>query len=228
MQAFKDGVALSKKTFKTLWKDEDNALLFRGLLLLIFFVGSMLVVSGVGLYRTLRPAKAPVAEKHEEEDSEGGHDAAPLPVVGVRAVPKAITRRQDGVPEDDKDLVEPEIQKGRGLASLGGDNTPTQPYNPFVTFLDIQGSTSEQGSQVGRLSIDISFEADSYEAMTELQAREKEVKFVIGSLIGEIPYEQMRTEAGPAKLKKRIFDEINYTLKKGKIRDVLYQNFVMR
>ena len=243
VHSLKDGIASSKRKFAFLWRDKENALLFRGLLLLIFFVGSVLTTSGVLLWKKMHPKVAHPevadhAEAHVEKhaDASSGHEAeandkpadTPLPVMGVRAVSKEISKRQDGIQEADKDLVEPEIKKGRGLAAFTAEVAPTQPYNPFVTFLGIVGSTSERGGQVARLAIDISFEADSFVAMTELQAREKEVKFVVGSLVSEITYEDLRSEAGAAKLKERIFAEINYTLKQGKIRDVLFQNFVMR
>jgi len=230
--AIKDFARVAKKKFRVLWSDNDNALLFRALTGLVVFVGFVLGGSAVALWKLAHPhnVEVVVAEQavpEETETKEG--DSAAMPAIGVRAIPKEISKRQDGVPESDKDLVEPELHSGRGLASIAAQKElPTAPYNPFLTYQDILGSTSEKGTQVGRLALDVSFEVDSYVAMKELQEREKEVKFVIGSLIGELTYEQLRQDEGRALLKNRIFQEVNYLLKKGKIRDVLYGNYVMR
>jgi flagellar basal body-associated protein FliL len=233
--ALKEFARVAKKRFRALWSDDDNALLFRALTGLVIFVGGVLVASGVAVWKLTHPHEPEVAVvEHESpapsaEGPEGGDASASVPAIGVRPIPKEISKRQDGVPESDKDLVEPELHAGRGLASIAAQaEAPTAPYNPFLTYQDILGSTSEQGTQVGRLAVDVSFEVDSYVAMKELQEREKEVKFVIGSLIGELTYEQLRQDEGRAILKKRIFQEVNYLLKKGKIRDVLYGNYVMR
>jgi len=251
VQAFREGRRALKKRFGSLWKDDENALLFRGLLGLVSFVFVVFLAVGVMFVQSLRPhhaegqAHETVAEASHEsghadaaeeshESAEGGEGAheeggqASAPAIGVRAIPAAISKRQDGIPEGDKDLVEPEIRAGRGLASLTATPEVTAPYNPFTGYANIVGSTSEKGSQVARLAIDVSFEVDSHLAMRELQDREKEVKFVIGSLIGELTYDELRKDEGRGLLKKRIFQEVNYLLKKGKIRDVLYENFVMR
>jgi flagellar basal body-associated protein FliL len=235
--AFKDFVRAAKKRFRALWSDNDNALLFRALTGLVIFVGGVLVASGIAVWKLAHPHAAETevvvvehsAPAEHESSPEGEGASAAAPAIGVRPIPTEISKRQDGVPETDKDLVEPELHAGRGLASIATQKeAPTAPYNPFLTYQDILGSTSEKGTQVGRLALDVSFEVDSYVAMKELQDREKEVKFVIGSLIGELTYEQLRDDEGRAILKKRIFQEVNYLLKKGKIRDVLYGNYVMR
>jgi flagellar basal body-associated protein FliL len=233
--ALKESVRFAKKRFLVLWSDNDSALLLRALTGVVLFVAGVLMASGVAVWKLAHPHAAEIEVEMAEQpapaenETSSEAEAAAAPVIGVRPIPKEISKRQDGVPEADKDLVEPELRTGRAMASIATEQEePTAPYNPFLTYQDILGSTSEQGSQLGRLAIDVSFEVDSYGAMTELQEREKEVKFVIGSLIGELTYEQLRQDEGRAKLKKRIFQEVNYLLKKGKVRDVLYGGYVMR
>ncbi len=227
--SLKAALSAGKKKLVALWKDPEDALLFRGVVILLALAGTA-VVGGVAAFWKIRHThsvalKSPVEPLEEESPSKKDAD----PVIGVRAIPKEISRRQDGVPEADKDLVEPEIRSGRGLASIVPEKTePTAPYNPFLTYNEILGSTSEQASRVGRVALDIAFEVDSHFALRELQEREKEVKFMISSLIAELPYDELRTDEGRLMLKKRIFQEVNYLLKSGKIRDVLYSNFVMR
>lgn len=243
VQAFRDGLRSLKKRFARLWKDDENALLFRGLLGLVAFVFVVFVACGALIVKSLIPhraaghavvaeaAPASGPETPAEGSKEAGQEEAATgtaPAIGVRAIPPLISDRQDGVQEGDKDLVEPEIRSGRGLASLTATPEAAAPYNPFTNYANIVGSTSEKGSQVARLAVDVAFEVDSHVTMRELQDREKEVKFVIGSLIGELTYDDLRKEEGRSLLKKRIFQEVNYLLKKGKIRDVLYENFVMR
>lgn len=169
------------------------------------------------------------AEESGEQASDSHSKSSSSMVIGVRAIPRSIEKRQDGIPEPDKDLVQQEIESGRGLASINfkQDETPTL-YNPFFTYNEILGSTSENAAYVGRVAMDVAFEVNSFEAMKELQEREKEIKFMISSLVGEIPYDDLQGEKGRVYLKKRIYKEVNYILKKGKVKDVLYSNFVMK
>jgi hypothetical protein len=231
LEALRGALSSFKTRLGALWTDPENALLFRGLVFFSFFICFVLLGSGLAVWK-FGSAGAPslaASEKEDIEVSKSVDNDTSSPVIGVRAIPRSISRRQDGVPEPDKDLVEPDIQRGRGLASLIPEQTePIAPYNPFTTYSEILGSTSEQAQRVGRVALDVSFEVDSYVAMKELQEREKEVKFMIGSLIAEMSYEELRSDEGRLRLKKRIFQEVNYVLKNGKIRDVLYSNFVMR
>ena len=76
--------------------------------------------------------------------------------------------------------------------------------------------------------MDVSFEVDSHLVKKELETKKKEITAMIGSLVAEQEYEFLRQERGRLFLKRRIFDEVNFKLKNGKIKDVLYSEFIMR
>jgi hypothetical protein len=222
--------------FAELWSDVENALLFRAVL---GFAGSALLLlfgtSGLMVAKFLNGSHTSVAVEEQEKQGKevvehAASDSAPSFIaLNARVLPRSITNRQDGVPEADKDLVQSEIKEGRGLASIGfNQEIEIAPYNPYFTYYEILGSTSERAAHVGRVALDVSFEVDTSAGMKELQEREKEIKFMISSLIAEMGYDELRTDEGRLNLKKRIFKEVNYVLKKGKVRDVLYSSFVMK
>ena len=220
--------------FMALWRDPENALLFRGVLTLGFSALVLLLsTSGVMIVRVVShvssQSRVPASVEEEEPVASEPTEGTSVVAIGARAIPRSISKRQDGIQESDKDLVQSEIQEGRGLASIRfNQETETAPYNPYFTYNEILGSTSERGAHVGRVAMDVAFEVDTSAAMRELQEREKEIKFMISSLVAEIPYEELRADEGRLHLKKRIFKEVNYVLKKGKVKDVLYSSFVMK
>jgi flagellar basal body-associated protein FliL len=229
-----------KQEFLKLWQDPEKALLFRGLVFVIFFTSFVWLASGLYFLNHLSQASRSLASIDEPEEvftpvvDEAGEVASGggglNAIVGMRPIPREIRNRQNGIPEPDKDLVEVEIRRGRGLAAISPSAQVEEPvpYNPFVSYNEILGSTSEQAAHVGRVAMDIAFEVQNFGAMRELREREKEIKFVISSLVAEFTYDILREEEGRLALKKRIFREVNYLLKDGQIRDVLYSNIVMK
>lgn len=239
----------AKLRFKNLWKSQENAYLFRGLLLFSFVSFFVLCGSSFLLWshwskkiEAQHRALASLNEEEEIEEKSNEHEAEESSAekktedspatdslsVGVRSIPKSISKRQDGVPEPDKDLVMPEYKEKGILAKVQTPAVAPAPYNPFFNYPDIVGSTSNSTSMVAKVAIDLSLEVDSFAVMKELEEREHEIKFMISSLVAENTYEDYRTDKGTNQLKKRIFKEVNYILKSGQIKDVLYNNFVMK
>ncbi|NCN40457.1 flagellar basal body-associated FliL family protein [bacterium] len=225
----------AKLRFKKLWHDPYEALLFRTLVVTFVSVGSFLTCMafvfvfslgghGGDAQRSIASEGGALEVVDDDAEKVGGGG---VPGLGVRAVPKAILNRQDGVQEKDKDLVEPEITRSRGLSSLG-EVPKVAPYNPYVIYGGIFGSTAEKSANVGRVAMDVAFEVDSHLVKKELEDREKEISSMISNLVAEQEYEFLRNERGRLFLKKRIFDEVNFKLKKGKVKDVLYSEFIMR
>ncbi len=235
----KGQVASWKLKFKKLWNDPYDALLFRSLVVALVGVGSLLLAVVVGFFAMSghhgSGGHGEVAEvaAHEAPKEEGGHGAesesesSAIPGLGVQHIPKSILAQRDGIPEEDKDLEEPPIESGRSFASI--TETPqVAPYNPYVTYTGILGSTAEKSANVGRVAMDVSFEVDSHLVKKELEVKEKEITSMISNLIGEQDYDLLRNEQGRLFLKRRIFDEVNFKLKNGKIKDVLYSEFIIR
>ncbi|MEO5668315.1 MAG: hypothetical protein ABIR96_09670, partial [Bdellovibrionota bacterium] len=143
VQSLKGSWGALKIRFMGLWRDDENALLFRAIAGLGVFAVVVFAGSGIVLWKSLHPHAAHIEagaslvaaeEKHEGGAKNEGGDATTAPSIGARAIPPEISHRQDGVPEPDNDLVEPEIRSGRGLASIIPQNDePTAPYNPFIT-----------------------------------------------------------------------------------------------
>lgn len=231
IQAFKAAARFKwqsgKLHFKKLWADPHEALLFRSLVVLFVFSGGLILSLSLGLFVIMGHSKSSTHVAVESVTESGGTTGAVIPGLGVKSLPDSVVARQDGIPEEGKDLIEPKISRARGLASISTEQV-VAPYNPFVTFKGIFGSTAEKSNKVGRIAMDVSFEVDSHLVKRELEKKKKEITAMISSLVAEQDYAFLRQERGRLSLKRRIFDEVNFKLKDGKIKDVLYSEFIMR
>ncbi|MBS1985241.1 MAG: flagellar basal body-associated FliL family protein [Bdellovibrionales bacterium] len=163
---------------------------------------------------------------------EGGHEAGAEGHEGGFArnpIPKSIRARQDGIPEEGHDLVDPDITATRSLASVLKDSElKVKLPHVFVDVPEIIAATRASGGFSSKVVVSTTIEVDSNEAQRELLERKVEIQALISSLISEVKGEALKTPEGIADFKLAIQREINHMLKSGKVIDVLFpQIFVM-
>jgi hypothetical protein len=159
---------------------------------------------------------------HGEHAEASGHGEEVDPLGLYQVIPRSIVQRQDGVPEEGHDLVDPEISEGRSIASILKDANKTEELtivrNRYVMLDEIFAST-RAGVQEA---------ANALEAQNEVLARKIELRAAVASLISEQDGTLLRTFEGKARLKKQIMDDVNHRIPKGRVTDVLFQSFVIR
>jgi|GEM_PF-1304952 len=175
------------------------------------------------------------AEVASDEEGEHGHEAKELDPLGLyKDIPRSIVQRQDGVPEDGHDLVDPEIEGSRGLASILKDAASAKeavevrmPYR-FVVLEEIFGASRAGTEDTANVIAEIGLEVSNLDAQKEVLAHQVELRSAVASLISEQTGSSLKTFEGKAKLKKKIMDEINHRIVQGRVTDVLFQTFIVR
>lgn len=230
----RDKTLRAKLRFRKLWNDPHEALLFRSMMsmLVVSSVCVLVIIGDIANVYLTRKAAQEAAERGIAavaiEQIENKVSADPSVPGSLNPIPDAILDAQDGVEEEGKDLVESDLDRG-GSAQISADGAiEVAPYNPFVVVKSVMGSTAENSKRVGRVALDVAFEVTSSRVKKELLAREKEIASLISGLIAEQEFETVNSEDGRLLLKKRIYDEVNFKLKSGRIVDVLYSSFVLR
>lgn len=203
-------------------------------MMFLFFVSGLTVVLIVGDITNIYLTRKAAQERAErglasvEVDEEKKNTSADPSVPGsLNPIPDEILEAQDGIEEKGKDLVGTDLDRGGAEITAAGA-IEVVPYNPFVVMKSVMGSTAENSKRVGRLAMDVAFEVTSGRVKKELIAREKEIASLISGLIAEQEFHVVSSEEGRVALKKRIYDEVNFKLKSGRVVDVLYSSFVLR
>jgi flagellar basal body-associated protein FliL len=169
---------------------------------------------------------------HGEHAEASGHGEEVDPLGLYQVIPRSIVQRQDGVPEEGHDLVDPEISEGRSIASILKDANKTEELtivrNRYVMLDEIFASTRAGVQEAANVIAEIGVEVNSLEAQDEVLARKIELRAAVASLISEQDGTLLRTFEGKARLKKQIMDDVNHRIPKGRVTDVLFQSFVIR
>lgn len=160
-----------------------------------------------------------------EGEHGGGHGGGALTIYS-NPIPKDIRDRRDGKIEDGHDLVDPDIESMRGLASLMKSEVKIEKANRFVQFPELMARTRAGDSFSTNVLATISVDVNSLEAENEVTKRGVEFQGLIASLISERGRDFLKTEQGQAVLKQDIQREINHLLRaEGRVTDVLFVNF---
>ncbi len=167
------------------------------------------------------------AGEHAESGGEHAEASAATPGFLAEALPKSVRDRQDGIPEEDKDLVE-KPKAERDLASVMKEAPAPVPYNPFFEISEIMASTNDSGSKLGRVAMTVVFEGATGSTLFELERRKGELQYLLASLLSEKGRDELAERPGREKLKREIFREVNYLLRDGKVTDVLLTDFTMK
>ena len=217
-------------------------------ILLLMGMGSMgLLVSGsLVFWRLHRPMTEVVAvhdepesDEHEvaegggekeggEEKEEGEGEGEEQAHLGAAPFSKSIIAERDGVREEGYDYVEPEIQENRSLASLIHTKLEVRLGSRFASVPDISASLKDGKMHDGMMTLDLSFEVPNLETQREIEARSLEIRSMISSLASRWQKVKLMSEDGISEFKKEIFREMNHTLAKGKVTDVLFVQFNVR
>jgi hypothetical protein len=178
--------------------------------------------------------KADEGEEHasEEHGGGGGHggghgEKKEEPVLFTSLIPEDILERQDGKPEPDHDLKEPN-EVHRDIASLHKGELQINRGFHYSSIGNLSSVLKSTHNQQHMASIDFEFEVDSFAASEELASREVEMRSMLTSILATYEKSKVLSMQGKEDLKKEIMAEMNYRLKTGKVVDVLYSNFRIR
>ena len=160
--------------------------------------------------------------EHGGEHAEGGGEAAGL---GHNPIPKSIRSRRTGELAADHDLVDPDIQATRSLASMMQGEVEVSTGARFVEIPDVMASTKLGGVHNGKIFITPHLEVSTREAQAEVESRKTEIQSLISSIVSERQRDTLKTFEGQARLKLEIQREINHLLRNGQVTDVLFANF---
>jgi hypothetical protein len=160
--------------------------------------------------------------EHGGEHAEGGGESAGL---GHNPIPKSIRARRTGTLAADHDLVDPDIQATRSLASMMKGEVEVSTGARFVEIPDVMASTKLGGVHNGKIFISPHLEVTTREAQAEVESRKTEIQSLISSIVSERQRDTLKTFEGQARLKLEIQREINHLLRNGQVTDVLFANF---
>ncbi len=223
----------SAKNFSEAWTCPRRGLAMRFVLVIMAFALSSVSFVGIRFIQITEKRLADlkkdlpvdeIAELAEGESSESSGAGA----IFKSPIPREIEVKRDGKEESGKDLSEPQIDEGRGIAAIARDGIKVAPYNPYFKITGIVTTTADQGTGLSRVAATVTLEVDSSEAMRELEKKQGEFKYMIASLISEQSSEDLRKPAGKARLKGDVFREVNYHLQSGKIKDVLVEEIIIQ
>jgi hypothetical protein len=167
----------------------------------------------------------------EENEAESGEKSADDEIhLGSSPLPKSVLARQDGKMESDHDLVDPEIEKTRNVASTlaSSDLKVSSKLYRFVEIQEIFAGTRSGRQHEGHFMGDVVLELDSAEAEKEVRSRKTELQSVITSIVAERQQDRLKTREGHDEIKSDVQRELNHILHDGKVVDVLFTNYLVK
>ena len=167
---------------------------------------------------------AEVADEHEGHGEGESQEA----VFTQNPIPKEIRDRQDGEMESGHDLVDPEIEKTRGLASMLKDDLKVDYAPKIVEMREIVAGVREGKARQGVVLTDVVISVNTLEGQKELIEKQTEIKSLISSIVGEMQESDLKNFKGMAELKIDIQREVNHQMTKGQVVDVLFDKFLIR
>jgi hypothetical protein len=192
------------------------------------FCGVMIgiVVLSVSItYRALQPHAAAEPEAVSHVASPEGSDGAS--VIAASPFPDEILDARDGKPEPDHDLVEPEVEESRGLASVLTQDLSVSTGRRFVTLDEVMGASSATKGVLAHIFIELALEVRDRETQLKVEARKTELKSLVASQVSEYSKDQLKTSEGQMQLKADVMTEINHLIQGG-VEDVLFSKFTVK
>jgi flagellar basal body-associated protein FliL len=215
-----EGLKPFTDSFKKLWNSKDRFAV-RFVIITMGITAFILFSASIYMLRSLAP---PADEEMAHQEHGEGIDLMGLPKI----YPKEILEARDGIPEPGHDLVDPDPNKDRGVASLLSEDLKVElPYR-FVEVTDIMTSTRLEKTGEGILMADIVLEVSTKTAQNEVERRKTEIRSMISSLIAERSKERLTNFKGMAALKTDIQREVNHRLRDGQVTDVLFKNYFVK
>ncbi len=169
-----------------------------------------------------------MADEHAEAGAPHGAEAPEEVVLGGPKIPKKVLAAQDGQMEEGHDLVEPQIEAARDIASLIKSDLKVSLGSRYVKVPEVYTSLREGRRQDGMLSLNLSFEVKSMDVQNEVERRGTEIQSMVSSMASERAKQDMLTTQGLLRFKTDLLREVNLMLGSGKISDVLVTEFNVR
>lgn len=228
------------------WNPPQDKLLMRSLLGLFFYGLIMTGATTYSFVKFLTHSNHPteVADEHGAEDTEETHEVAAAEAhggehgtegesgesdsqvqLGASPIPKSILRRQTGKMAEGHDLIEPEVETTRNVASLIKDDLKVSVGTRIVEIADVMANPKSGTLNEGTVRIDLAVEVGSNEAREEIEARRTEIRALVGAIGSSYQKERLRTTSGMLAYKLEIQKQLNLLLVKGKVSDVLFTNY---
>ena len=220
-----------------LWNPPRDKFLMRLSLGLFTYAFVMTGVTTVKFYKFISPGHPSVelAEEHGEDSHVDSHEVAESghgeshenePVaLGASPFPKSITSRKKGFPEEGHDLVEPEVEITRDIASLIKEDLKVSVGARFVEIPEVTANPKAGTINEGSVQIDLALEVGNNETRDEIESRRTEIKALVGSIGSTFQKSQLRTTAGMLAYKQELQKQLNLLLVKGKVSDVLFSSY---
>lgn len=171
------------------------------------------------------------SEKGSEHGSEskGGEDQEEdLSIITQNAIPKSILDRQDGQISPGQDLVEPQIENTRSLASVLKDELQVEGPPKYVELTELlagsRGGDSGDSVMIGEIVLVM----NNYPGQQEASGKITELKALVSSIVADLTKEELRSFEGKTRLKIQIQREVNHLITKGQVKDVLLTKFLVR
>lgn len=164
-------------------------------------------------------------EEHADSGEEKVEDAS---VITQNAIPQSIRDRQDGQIEPGQDLIEPEIESTRSIASVMKDGLQVEGPPKYVELTDILAGARSTAQGDAVMIGEIVLVMSNFEGQTEAGEKTTELKALVSSLVADFTKEELRSFQGKSKLKAQIQQEVNHVLTKGQVKDILLTKFLLR
>ena len=233
---------------KLYWSPPRESFFARLLILLCIFTVATMGVSTV-IFLKIRKAehKTDLAAHHSDEENDehgeaeehaaaegahgGGHGASEQEeqaVLGGSKIHKSVLARRDGHIEPGHDLIEPDIESTRSIASLLKNELKVDFGARYVELPEIFTSLRDGVAYDGKLILNIALEVNSTEAKVEIEKRSTEIRSLISAVASERQKQSMLTTKGILSFKEEVFREIALLVGAGKVSDVLITNYNVR
>lgn len=231
------------------WNPPQDKLLVRSLVGLFFYGLIMTGATSYSFFKFLTRSDhaTEVASEHDLDEAEESHEVAAdahgaeaagahggeaeasegesQVQLGASPFPKSILRRKTGKLAEGHDIIEPEVEITRNVASLIKDDLKVSVGTRIVAISDVTANPKTGALNEGTVRIDLAVEVGSNEAREEIEARRTEIRALVGSIGSSYKKERLRTTAGMLAYKLEIQKQLNLLLVKGKVSDVLFTNY---